>query len=170
MESRIKRPIDFEAAEHEALHPGQTAAVKRDGELVGYVGALHPSLCKAFSLNGPVFLFELALEPVMRDSLPQFSELSKFPGTSRDMALVVDQQVPVAKVLDLARESAGEWLKGITLFDVYSGEGIENGKKSLALSLTWQHPSHTLNDEQVNQFFDAVVSAAQQQLDAVLRS
>ncbi|RDE22824.1 phenylalanine--tRNA ligase subunit beta [Motiliproteus coralliicola] len=162
--------FEFEAAEHQALHPGQTAAIKRDGELVGYVGALHPSLCKELGLNGPVFLFELALDAVMVDRLPAFSELSKYPGTSRDMALVVDQQVAVAKVLQLTREKAGEWLKDVTLFDVYSGEGIENGKKSLALSLTWQHPSHTLNDEQVNQFFDAVVTAAEQQLGAVLRS
>ncbi|WP_421865283.1 phenylalanine--tRNA ligase subunit beta [Motiliproteus sp.] len=162
--------FEFEAAQHEALHPGQTAAIKRDGELVGYVGALHPSLCKDLGLNGPVFLFELALDAVMVDRLPTFSELSKYPGTSRDMALVVDQQVAVAKVLQLTREKAGEWLKDVTLFDVYSGEGIENGKKSLALSLTWQHPSHTLNDEEVNQFFDAVVSAAKQQLGAALRS
>lgn len=159
----------FEAAEHEALHPGQCALIKRDGKAVGYLGALHPSLCKEFGLTGPVFLFELALAAVEQDNLPQFAELSKFPETSRDMALVVDQDVVVAQVLNLARKAAGEWLKDVTLFDVYQGEGIENGKKSLALSLTWQHPSHTLNDEQINQVFDSVVNAAQQQLGAVLR-
>jgi len=116
-----------------------------------------------------VFVFELELAAVVQDSLPQFSELSKFPETSRDMALVVDQQVAVAEVMALARAQAGEWLKAATLFDVYAGEGVENGKKSLALSLTWQHPSHTLNDDQVNQFFDSVVNAAQQQLGATLR-
>ncbi|MEH6652469.1 MAG: phenylalanine--tRNA ligase subunit beta [Motiliproteus sp.] len=159
----------FESGEHEALHPGQCAVIKRDGKAVGYLGALHPNLCKDFSLNGPVFLFELELSAVEQDSLPKFSELSKFPETSRDMALVVDQDIAVAQVLDLARLEAGEWLTDVTLFDVYQGEGIENGKKSLALSLTWQHPSHTLNDEQVNQMFESVVSAAQTQLGATLR-
>jgi len=159
----------FEPAEHEALHPGQCARISRDGKPVGYMGALHPNLCKTLGLNGPVFVFELELAAVVQDSLPQFSELSKFPETSRDMALVVDQQVAVAEVMALARAQAGEWLKAATLFDVYAGEGVENGKKSLALSLTWQHPSHTLNDDQVNQFFDSVVNAAQQQLGATLR-
>ncbi|MEH6473473.1 MAG: phenylalanine--tRNA ligase subunit beta, partial [Halopseudomonas sp.] len=159
----------FEAAQHEALHPGQCAVIQRDGELVGYLGALHPGLIKEFGLDGPVFLFELTLAAVERNNLPQFSELSKFPETSRDVALVVDQQVAVADVLSLARKQAGEWLKKATLFDVYDGEGVENGKKSLAINLTWQHPSHTLKDEQVNQLFDAVVNAAQQQLGATLR-
>ncbi len=159
----------FAAAQHQALHPGQCAQISRDGKPVGYLGALHPNLCKTLGLVGPVFLFELELAAVVQDSLPQFTELSKFPETSRDMALVVDQQVAVAEVLALARTQAGEWLKTATLFDVYAGEGVEKGKKSLALSLTWQHPSHTLNDDQVNQFFDAVVTAAQQQLGATLR-
>ena len=160
----------FEAAQHPALHPGQCAQICTGGAAIGWLGALHPSLLKELGLNGPVFLFELTLDQVTTDQLPQFSELSKFPETSRDMALVVDQSVAVAKVLELAREHAGEWLKAVNLFDVYAGEGIENGKKSLALSLTWQHPSHTLNDEQVNQFFNAVVTAAEQQLHASLRS
>ncbi len=159
----------FEAAQHPALHPGQCAQILREGKRIGYLGALHPSLYKSLGLNGPVFLFELELAAVVQDSLPQFTELSKFPETNRDMALVVDQAVTVAQVMALARTEAGEWLKEATLFDVYDGEGVENGKKSLALSLTWQHPSHTLNDEQVNQFFDAVVSAAQLQLGATLR-
>ncbi|MEH6826064.1 MAG: phenylalanine--tRNA ligase subunit beta [Motiliproteus sp.] len=160
----------FESAQHPALHPGQCAQIKRDGKLVGYLGSLHPNLCKTLGLSGPVFLFELELAAVVQDNLPAFAELSKFPETSRDMALVVDQHVVVAEVLALARTQAGEWLKKATLFDVYDGEGVEIGKKSLALSLTWQHPSHTLNDEEVKPFFDAVVNAAQQQLGATLRA
>ncbi|MFT5722746.1 MAG: phenylalanyl-tRNA synthetase beta chain [Motiliproteus sp.] len=159
----------FEAGSHEALHPGQCAKISRDGNLVGYLGALHPDLCKTLGLSGPVFLFELELAAVELDNLPTCTELSKYPETSRDMALVVDQEIAVAEVLALARTEAGEWLKKARLFDVYDGEGVENGKKSLAISLTWQHPSHTLNDEQVNTFFDAVVNAAQQQLGATLR-
>ncbi|HEY5718601.1 MAG TPA: phenylalanine--tRNA ligase subunit beta [Motiliproteus sp.] len=160
----------FVAAEHPALHPGQCARIERDGELVGYLGALHPSHCQALDLNGPVYLFELALAPVRQGLLPSFAPLSKYPETRRDLAFVVDDGVAVAELLALVREQGGEWLTNLTLFDVYAGEGIENGKKSLALGLTWQHPSRTLTDEEINSVFSAIVTSAQQRCGAVLRS
>ncbi|WP_207063775.1 phenylalanine--tRNA ligase subunit beta [Motiliproteus sp. SC1-56] len=159
----------FVAAEHPALHPGQCARIERNGEAVGYLGALHPSLLKTLDLNGPVFLFELALAGIEPGVLPAFEALSKFPETRRDLALLVDESVPVSALLESVRENAGAWLKDVTLFDVYQGEGIENGKKSLALGLTWQHPSRTLNDEEVNEVFEAIVAAAKQRFAATLR-
>ncbi|WP_210398202.1 phenylalanine--tRNA ligase subunit beta [Motiliproteus sediminis] len=159
----------FVSAEHPALHPGQTAAIEFDGRQVGVLGALHPSHYDALDLNGPVFLFEIALSAVQAGKLPAFAPLSKFPETRRDLALVVDQSIHVDELLSLVREQAGEWLTQLTLFDVYAGEGIENGKKSLALGLTWQHPSHTLTDEEINSVFSAIVNAAQERFSAALR-
>ncbi len=160
----------FEAATHDALHPGQTARIERDGKLVGYLGALHPSISSELGLNGTVYLFELALAEIENGVLPAFEELSKFPETRRDLAVLVDESVPVAKLFEVARNEGGEWLKNVTLFDVYQGEGIENGKKSLALGLTWQHPSRTLNEDEVNEVFAAIVSAMQSAFSATLRS
>jgi len=160
----------FVPAPHPALHPGQSASIERNGEPVGFVGALHPSHCDALDLSGPVFLFELSLAVVRQGVLPAFRPLSKYPETRRDLALLVDQSVVVAGLLELVREQAGEWLSNLTLFDVYAGEGIENGKKSLALGLTWQHPSRTLTDEEISSVFNAIVTAAQQRFDAALRS
>ncbi len=159
----------FEATEHPVLHPGQSAAITRDGVVIGYLGALHPSLYKQLGVQGPVFLFELELAPIQQGVLPVFSELSKFPETRRDLAVLVNESVPVADLLDCVRTQAGEWLTNTTIFDVYQGEGIENGKKSLAIGLTWQHPSRTLNDDEINTVFAAIVSSMESSFSAVLR-
>ncbi|MGA9660873.1 MAG: phenylalanine--tRNA ligase subunit beta, partial [Pseudomonas alloputida] len=140
----------FSAGKHPALHPGQTAAIERDGKLVGYLGAIHPELAKALGLDRPVFLFELVLGDVVEGRLPKFSELSKFPETRRDLALIAGRDVASSAVLELIRDNAGEWLTDLRLFDVYQGKGIDPDRKSLAVGLTWQHPSRTLNDDEVN--------------------
>jgi phenylalanyl-tRNA synthetase beta chain len=159
----------FEAAQHDVLHPGQCARIERNGSQVGYMGALHPSLLKQLGVSGPVFLFELVLAEIEKGVLPKFEELSKFPETRRDLAVIVDESVPVAKLLDIVNQQGGEWLKNTTLFDVYQGEGIENGKKSLALGLTWQHPSRTLTDEEVNDVFESIIAVMQTDCSATLR-
>ncbi|MGE8307808.1 MAG: phenylalanine--tRNA ligase subunit beta, partial [Pseudomonas kermanshahensis] len=139
----------FSAGKHPALHPGQTALIERDGKPVGHLGAIHPELAKALGLDRPVFLFELVLGDVVEGRLPKFSELSKFPETRRDLALIAGRDVASNAVLELIRDNAGEWLTDLRLFDVYQGKGIDPDRKSLAVGLTWQHPSRTLNDDEV---------------------
>jgi len=161
--------FNFVPAKHVALHPGQSAAIERDGKVVGYAGALHPNLVKDFGLTGPVYLFELVLETVAEGVLPRFDELSKFPESRRDLALVIDEKTAFDAVRKIAAEQAGEYLQDVTLFDVYQGQGIESGRKSLALGLTWQHPSRTLNEEEINESVQRVVSELGAQLGATLR-
>lgn len=160
----------FVAAEHPVLHPGQSAEIHYQGQVVGHLGALHPSLHQPLEIHGPVFLFEIATAALQKGQLPSFKELSKFPETRRDLAVLVDESVAVADLLDTVASAAGEWLTATTLFDVYQGEGIENGKKSLAIGLTWQHPSRTLNDDEINAVFAAIVAAMESSFSAVLRS
>ncbi len=159
----------FVAEPHVALHPGQSAAIRRGGKTVGYIGALHPSLHKSLDLTGPVFLFEIALDAVVDGRVARFSELSKFPESRRDLAVLVSTDTHFAQLREVVEEHAGEYLKQVTLFDVYQGQGIEPGRKSLALGLTWQHPSRTLNDEEINSAVSAVVSALSEKLGAALR-
>ena len=161
--------FSFEAAEHLALHPGQSAAIKLDGATVGYLGAMHPGLVKDLDLHGPVFMFEVDLASISMGLLPAYQTLSKFPEMRRDLAIVLDQQISVAKVTDYIQFSAGEWLKSVRLFDVYQGPGIEAGQKSLALGLTWQHPERTLTDDEVNQWVEEVVKDLSQNAGASLR-
>lgn len=159
----------FVAGKHPALHPGQTARIERDGKEVGYIGAIHPELAKTLGLERPVFVFELVLGDVVEGRLPKFSELSKFPETRRDLALIAGRDVASSSVLEVIRDNAGEWLTDLRLFDVYQGKGIDPDRKSLAVGLTWQHPSRTLNDDEVNTTLQNILTSLEQRLNTTLR-
>ncbi|MEY9333827.1 phenylalanyl-tRNA synthetase beta chain [Pseudomonas protegens] len=154
---------------HPALHPGQTARIERDGREVGFLGAIHPELAKNLGLDRPVYVFELVLSEVAQGRLPKFHELSRFPEVRRDLALLADRDVAASAVLDVIRENAGEWLTDLRLFDVYQGKGIDPHRKSLAVGLTWQHPSRTLNDDEVNSTTQNILTSLEQRLNATLR-
>ncbi|UBM27249.1 phenylalanine--tRNA ligase subunit beta [Pseudomonas sp. p1(2021b)] len=159
----------FVAGKHPALHPGQTARIERDGKEVGYLGAIHPELAKTLGLERPVFVFELVLGDVVEGRLPKFSELSKFPEVRRDLALIAGRDVASSSVLEVIRDNAGEWLTDLRLFDVYQGKGIDPDRKSLAVGLTWQHPSRTLNDDEVNTTLQNILTSLEQRLNTTLR-
>ena len=159
----------FVPGKHPALHPGQTARIERDGREVGFVGAIHPELSKHLGLDRPVFVFELVLAEVALGKMPKFHELSRFPEVRRDLALLADRDVAASAVLDVIRENAGEWLTDLRLFDVYQGKGIDPHRKSLAVGLTWQHPSRTLNDDEVNTTTQNILTSLEKRLNATLR-
>lgn len=162
--------VEFIKGENPALHPGQCAEIRKNDKTVGFLGALHPSVQKSLDLNGPVYLFELCLNEIVEGKLPKFKEFSKFPEVRRDLAIIVNTDVQYATVESLIAENAGELLTGIRLFDVYQGENIGSGKKSLAIGITWQHPTRTLNDEEITETFDQVIKVLSDRLDATLRS
>ncbi|MFJ3486200.1 phenylalanine--tRNA ligase subunit beta [Pseudomonas sp. NPDC090202] len=159
----------FAPGKHPALHPGQTARIERDGREVGFIGAIHPELAKTLGLDRPVFVFELILAEVAEGRLPKFHELSRFPEVRRDLALLADREVAATAVLDVIRENAGEWLTDLRLFDVYQGKGIDPHRKSLAVGLTWQHPSRTLTDDEVNASTQQILTSLEERLNATLR-
>ncbi len=151
------------------MHPGQTAQVFLDDKLVGFVGALHPTTAKKLGFNKTLFVFELLLDDVLGAAIPAFSPLSKFPAVNRDLAVVVKEDVTAADIEDAIRAAAGEDLKAVTLFDVYAGEGVESGHKSLAYSLVFQRLSETLQDEVIQQAFDNIVKTLNERYGASLR-
>ncbi|MEH6389986.1 phenylalanine--tRNA ligase subunit beta [Pseudomonas profundi] len=159
----------FEPAEHPALHPGQTAKITRDGQTVGWLGALHPLLVDKLDLHAPVFVFELVLAGISEGRLPKFAELSRFPEVRRDIALLVDKAVAADDLLNKIRAVAGEHLTNLRLFDVYEGKGIDPHSKSLAIGLTLQHSSRTLTDDEVNAVMDEVLESLEQGFNATLR-
>lgn len=159
----------FVPGEHAALHPGQTARIEREGRVVGFFGAIHPELAKALGLDQPVFMFELVLSEITQGLMPKFQELSKFPEVRRDLALLVDRDVPAQDLLSAIRSAAGEWLTDLKLFDVYHGKGIDPHRKSLAVGLTWQHPSRTLNDDEVSTTTQNILTSLEQRFNATLR-
>jgi len=169
MLAKLGGSVEFVKGEHPALHPGQCAAVQKHGENIGHMGAMHPELQKKLGIKAPLFLFELKQEAVLSGQVPAYSAVSKFPEVSRDLAFVVAEDVTWGQVEAVIRSQAGEYVQKVTLFDVYRGQGIENGRKSLALGLTWQHPSRTLNDEEITSWVDGIIKNLTEELDAQLR-
>ncbi|MEL0635667.1 phenylalanine--tRNA ligase subunit beta [Marinomonas sp. TI.3.20] len=163
------RQPTYERSQCEFLHPGRSADVFVDGEFVGILGELHPQLSKTLGANQPLYVFDIALAAVIDAKLPEYKAISKFPEVRRDLALLVDRSVPVADLEKVISETAGEAFKGVLVFDIYQGQGIDETKKSVALGLTWQHPSHTLSDEEVNNSVETIVAALAEKLGAVVR-
>ncbi len=159
----------FAPAEHPVLHPGQTARIERAGRLVGYLGSLHPELAATLGIDAPVYLFELQLAEIASGRLPHFDELSRFPEVRRDLALLVAREVPADALLACIRNVAGEHLTDLRLFDVYQGKGIDPLSKSVAVGLTWQHPSRTLNDDEVSGAMQRILASLEERFNATLR-
>lgn len=158
------------AATHPALHPGQSARVTVDGADIGWLGGLHPKWQQHFQLPSGVVMFELELEPLLQLALPRFAEVAKFPPVRRDLAVVVDETVPVQALLDAMQEVRVEAVNEIALFDQYRGKGIEPGKKSLAFLVVMQDTQRTLTDEDADAAVARLLSAMAQKHGAVLRS
>lgn len=159
----------FIAGYHPALHPGQAARIERKGGLVGWIGALHPSVARELDVEGRALVFELHFDALRQAQVPQFTELSKFPANRRDIAVVVDEQISAQAVQDCIRAHGGELLREIHLFDLYRGKGIPVGRKSLAFGLILQDFSRTLTDSDVDLIISNIVSGLTQQLSATLR-
>lgn len=153
----------------EFLHPGRSADIYLNGEFVGLMGELHPQLAKELGAKQTLYVFDIALEAVLNATLPEYQAVSRFPEVRRDLALLMDRNVPVSELKAVVMESAGEAFKDAVVFDIYQGQGIDESKKSVALGLTWQHPSHTLSDEEVNNSVEQTVSALAERLGAVVR-
>jgi phenylalanyl-tRNA synthetase beta chain len=166
----IDKEVQFEKGENPGLHPGQSAQIVKNGEILGYFGKLHPKLQKTFDLNGSVFLFELRLEELVKGQVPNFTEVSKYPGVRRDLAILINSEASYQDIKAVVRENAGESLVGLKVFDVYVGDNLGDGLKSIALGLNWQRADRTLNDEEVTEAFDSIVAALSKRFDAKIRS
>ncbi|WP_066017089.1 phenylalanine--tRNA ligase subunit beta [Endozoicomonas atrinae] len=159
----------FRKGEHVAMHPGQCAEIVRDGKVIGHMGALHPSLAKTMDMPAAVYLVELSLKAVTGGKVTRFAALSKYPEVRRDLALVVSASIAAGDIERAIETETGELLRRVNTFDVYAGQGIEEGCKSLAMGLTLQHPSRTLKDDEVNELVDRVVTRLKQEFNASLR-
>jgi phenylalanyl-tRNA synthetase beta chain len=159
----------FEAAEHAALHPGQSACIKQNNEIVGWIGALHPQVQKALDIDQRVYVFELKQSAIADNNIPAFSSLSRFPEVRRDLAILLDEAIPVADIISVIESASSDLVKEIQLFDVYQGKGVEEGTKSVAFGLILQEFSRTLTDQDVDSEIDNIVSTLKQQFAATLR-
>jgi phenylalanyl-tRNA synthetase beta chain len=160
---------EFSKAEIEALHPGQTAGIFRNGTLVGHVGALHPELERKLGLNGRTLIFELLLSEVLTQKIPLATDISRFPANRRDVAVVVKEEISAKNVLQLIEKVGGINLVDLNLFDVYRGDSIEAGYKSLAIALILQDQHKTLEEKDITEVVNRVVDTLSTELNASLR-
>ena len=165
---RIDR-ISFVVAPHPALHPGQSAEIMLGSERAGWVGMLHPHLEKQMGFDQRIFLVELDQSVLLGRDVPRFSSLSRFPAVRRDIALIVDDSLPVAQLTAVAKGKGGALLREVMVFDVYRGPGVDDGKKSVALGLVWQDESETLVDARVDEAVNHVLESLGHRFEARLR-
>lgn len=161
--------IEFKVEANPALHPGQSAAIYLNGEHIGYIGVVHPELERKLDLNGRTVVFELLWDKVSERRVPLAKEVSRFPANRRDIAIVVAESVPAANVLELCKKVGVNQMVGVNLFDVYRGKGVPDGYKSLAISLTLQNTTRTLEEEEIAATVAECVEALKQRFQASLR-
>jgi phenylalanyl-tRNA synthetase beta chain len=154
---------------HPALHPGQSAHIYSGARAVGWIGALNPAVRKQIDLTYEVYVFELALDGSFGARIPQYAEISKYPAIRRDLALIVDESTSFAAIKEMAAKSAGELLHELTVFDLYRGDEIEKGRKSIALGFNLQDTSRTLTDMDADQIMARVADDLRRQFNATIR-
>ena len=162
--------LTFEASVFPGLHDGQSAAILVDGKCVGRIGAVHPSVRKAMGIPANTVVAEVLQSVVNEVAMPAYDDISKYPETRRDLALVADKTAASAEVLSTIRKAAGSLLTKLDLFDVYEGAGLAEGKKSLAIGLTFQDQSRTLDESEVSSAVDQVLDSLKEKLGIELRS
>jgi len=163
------RELQFAPLSHPALHPGRAAAVRLDGHMIGVLGELHPVWVQRYDLGTAPVVFEVALDAALAARVPAYAEISRMQAVRRDLALVVGNEVPVERVLEVLREAAPEIVREIALFDLYQGKGIDSDKKSLAFKVSMQDTRRTLEDAEVDAAVALLVTHAETVLGARLR-
>lgn len=165
--SRVK--VEYVRSERAWLHPGQSAEILVDGQSIGYLGRLHPSLENELDLS-TTWVAELNQTAVLQSYVSNFTELSRFPSIRRDIALLISDNINVRDIQQLIEKTGGELLDSTWLFDVYTGQGVEEGKRSLAFALLWQHPSRTLEDAEIKSGMDNIIQVLENTYQATLRA
>ncbi|MFT3733910.1 MAG: phenylalanine--tRNA ligase subunit beta [Rhodocyclaceae bacterium] len=160
----------FEAAVHPALHPGRSARVSLGGQTVGFVGELHPAWVQKYDLGSAPVVFELELDAVLARQLPQYSEIARLPAVTRDIALVLKSDIPATRLLAVLKGASASIVRSIEVFDVYSGKGLEPETRSIALRVVLQHTERTLEEQEIDQAVQALITAAGEQLGGQLRA
>ncbi|MFN3986934.1 MAG: phenylalanine--tRNA ligase subunit beta [Rhodocyclaceae bacterium] len=161
--------LSFAPIAHPALHPGRASSVSHRGRQIGIVGEIHPVWVQRYELGTAPVVFEIDLDAALQGEVPLYREVSRLPSVSRDLALIVESAIPVARVIDVLRDAAAAIVTSIELFDVYHGKGMDPEKKSLAFRVLMQDTQRTLEDAEVDAAVAALVAHAQSVLGARLR-
>lgn len=161
--------LSFQTINDPMLHPGQSMAIYLNQQLIGKIGALHPSIQQTLSLTSSVFLFEIDYAALSSGQVTNFKAFGKFPAVRRDIAILVAENILSDKLEQAIKRQVGNLLTDLVLFDVYQGKGVPTGQKSMGYGLTLQHLDRTFTDAEVNEIFTNLISMLQREFNATLR-
>ncbi len=162
--------VTYVQAKVDNMHPGRTAEILLNGQRIGFVGQVHPTMQKELDLKD-TYVFELSLKAVLEEATAplRYEAIPRFPSITRDIALVVDKETVSGVLKDIIETAGGKLLKEVSVFDLYEGDRMEEGKKSIAYSLKYMDPERTLTDEEVTKVHAQVLEALKEKAGAVLR-
>ena len=161
--------IVFDKAAHPALHPGRSASITVAGREVGVIGELHPQWVQKYELGAVPVVFEVELATWLASVMPAYREVSRFPAVTRDLALTVAREQPLAPLLAALRKAAPAIVQDVKLFDLYQGKGLSDKEKSLAFRIVMQHTERTLGDAEVDSAVAGLVEVAGKEFGGALR-
>ena len=166
----LRIDASFEETSSPFLHPGKSSQIRSKNKLIGWMGVIHPDVINHKGLKNEVLVFALNLEALKEKSKIQYKNFSRYPISQRDLAFVVENRISNTQILKLIKAKAGQELVEIRTFDVYQGENVPKGKKSVAFNLKWQSRSKTLIDEDVDEVVKKIVNSLSKEIKAELRS
>ena len=162
--------INFDLKSSPFLHPGMSSAIFDSHKEIGVLGALSPNILEEIGIEEDVFIFSIDTDLLKTKSIEKFTKFSKFPSIQRDLSFVLDKNITSDKLSALLMSLGGKHLKNLNIFDVYEGKGIDEGKKSIALTLTWQSSTGTLLDTDIDMVVEKIVNSVNQHLGGNLRN
>ena len=168
--SDFSQPNSYSLCNVDFLHPGMSGAISFEKKTIGFLGSIHPVVLNKVGVKDDLFIFSFELDKLIFESSKSFEEYSKFPSSARDLAFVFDKEVNADEIKEVIQNSAGEFYKDLEIFDIYEGERIDAGKKSIALSISWQSSSKTLLDSDIDTAVEKIVNSIKKELDGTLRT
>ena len=165
----FKGPCVFENCKIDFLHPGMSSLIKINNKIIGFMGSLQPTYLDRLGLNEDIYIFSLDLEGLQKNVSSSYKEFSKFPSSSRDLSFIVNKSIASSSIENVIQSSAGKFFKDIEIFDVYEGKGIEEEKKSIAISVSWQSTKQTLKDYDIDSAVERIVNSMKKELGGELR-
>lgn len=169
--SKFNVTFTYKKESYSYLHPGRCASVYLNDVLVGYIGELHPDVCKSYKFDQRIYVAEISLAEIYENAKEAlaFVEIPRFPAITRDLAFVLDREIESFSLLQVVKKAGGRLLESAEIFDVYQGKGIPSDKKSIAIALAFRTKDRTLTDDEVNAVIKKILTEAEKQLGAVLR-
>ena len=165
----FKGPCVFENCKIDFLHPGMSSLLKINNKIIGFMGSLQPTYLDRLGLNEDIYIFSLDLEGLQKNVSSSYKEFSKFPSSSRDLSFIVNKSISSSSIENVIKSAAGKFFKDIEIFDVYEGKGIEEEKKSIAISVSWQSTKQTLKDYDIDSAVERIVNSMKKELGGELR-